>query len=136
MLDDFYGKRALTIHIKILYAMPGMRAGGLWSFCKSKMLSCADISRHQVNSEKHEGHRQAYGNCIKLQLFTRGILETKMKIVVFGTGGVGGYFGARLAQSGEDVTFIAHGEHLAAIRGNGLLVEASWRFCHPACQSG
>jgi 2-dehydropantoate 2-reductase len=47
-----------------------------------------------------------------------------MKIVVFGTGGVGGYFGARLAQSGEDVTFIARGEHLGAIRENGLQIES------------
>ena len=39
-----------------------------------------------------------------------------MKISVFGTGGVGGYFGARLAAAGEDVTFIARGAHLAAIR--------------------
>ena len=38
-----------------------------------------------------------------------------MHIVVFGAGGVGGYFGGRLAQSGENVTFIARGEHLQAI---------------------
>jgi len=63
--------------------------------------------RSPVNSEKREGHSQGRRNCIKVQLFTCGIMETKMKIVVFGTGGVGGYFGARLAQSGEDVTFIA-----------------------------
>lgn len=45
-----------------------------------------------------------------------------MKIAVFGTGGVGGYFGGRLAQSGEDVTFIARGKHLEAIRRDGLEV--------------
>ncbi|CAB3769596.1 ketopantoate reductase family protein [Paraburkholderia humisilvae] len=45
-----------------------------------------------------------------------------MKIVVLGSGGVGGYFGARLATAGYDVTFIARGRHLAAIRGNGLRV--------------
>jgi ketopantoate reductase len=39
-----------------------------------------------------------------------------MRIAVFGTGGVGGYFGARLAQAGEDVVFIARGEHLHAMR--------------------
>jgi 2-dehydropantoate 2-reductase len=39
-----------------------------------------------------------------------------MRIAVFGTGGVGGYFGARLARAGEDVIFIARGEHLQAIR--------------------
>ncbi len=47
-----------------------------------------------------------------------------MKIVIFGTGGVGGYFGGRLAQSGQDVTFIARGAHLGAIRKNGLRVDS------------
>lgn len=46
-----------------------------------------------------------------------------MRIVIFGTGGVGGYFGGRLAQAGEDVTFIARGEHLRAIKENGLKVD-------------
>lgn len=45
-----------------------------------------------------------------------------MKIAVFGTGAVGGYFGGRLAESGQDVTFIARGAHLAAMRENGLRV--------------
>lgn len=45
-----------------------------------------------------------------------------MKIAVFGAGGVGGYFGGRLAQAGEDVTFIARGEHLRAMKENGLRV--------------
>ncbi len=47
-----------------------------------------------------------------------------MRIAVFGTGGAGGYFGGRLAQAGEDVTFIARGEHLQAIHANGLQVES------------
>jgi 2-dehydropantoate 2-reductase len=47
-----------------------------------------------------------------------------MKIAIFGTGGVGGYFGGRLAQAAEDVTFIARGEHLRAIQKNGLKVES------------
>ena len=45
-----------------------------------------------------------------------------MKIAVFGAGGVGGYFGGRLAQSGQDVTLIARGKHLQAIRENGLSI--------------
>jgi 2-dehydropantoate 2-reductase len=48
-----------------------------------------------------------------------------MRIVVFGTGGVGGYFGGRLARAGEDVTFIARGEHLQAIRTTGLRVDST-----------
>ncbi len=47
-----------------------------------------------------------------------------MKIVVMGTGGVGGYFGGRLAKKGIDVTFIARGGHLDAIRRYGLRVES------------
>jgi len=47
-----------------------------------------------------------------------------MRIVVFGTGAVGGYFGGRLAQTGMDVTFIARGRHLEAIRKHGLRVDS------------
>ena len=43
-----------------------------------------------------------------------------MKIVIYGTGGVGGYFGARLHQAGNEVIFIARGKHLKAIQQNGL----------------
>ncbi|HEX7771946.1 MAG TPA: 2-dehydropantoate 2-reductase [Pyrinomonadaceae bacterium] len=47
-----------------------------------------------------------------------------MRIAVFGTGGVGGYFGGRLAQAGEDVIFIARGDHLRALKENGLKVDS------------
>jgi 2-dehydropantoate 2-reductase len=47
-----------------------------------------------------------------------------MKFAIFATGGVGGYFGGRLAQAGHDVTFIARGEHLAAIQEAGLRVDS------------
>jgi 2-dehydropantoate 2-reductase len=47
-----------------------------------------------------------------------------MRIAIFGSGGVGGYFGGRLAQAGCDVTFIARGEHLSAMRDNGLRVDS------------
>ena len=45
-----------------------------------------------------------------------------MKIAVMGAGGVGGYFGGLLAKAGNDVSFIARGEHLRAIRDRGLKV--------------
>ena len=45
-----------------------------------------------------------------------------MRIAVMGAGGVGGYFGGLLAKAGNDVTFIARGEHLQAIRSTGLRV--------------
>ena len=47
-----------------------------------------------------------------------------MKIGIIGTGGVGGYFGARLALSGNEVSFIARGEHFNAIKKNGLFVKS------------
>lgn len=46
-----------------------------------------------------------------------------MRIAVYGAGGVGGYFGGRLAQAGNDVTLIARGPHLEAIRSSGLIIE-------------
>ncbi len=47
-----------------------------------------------------------------------------MRIGVFGAGAVGGYVGARLAAAGEDVTFIARGAHLDAIRESGLRLDS------------
>ena len=47
-----------------------------------------------------------------------------MKIAIMGTGGVGGYFGAKLALGGNDVSFIARGAHLAAIKSQGLIVRS------------
>ncbi len=47
-----------------------------------------------------------------------------MKIAIMGSGGVGGYFGARLAAARNDVTFIARGAHLDAIRNEGLRVQS------------
>jgi len=47
-----------------------------------------------------------------------------MRIAVFGAGGVGGYFGGRLAQAGTDVTFIARGTTLETLRSNGLRVDS------------
>src|SRR5712691_8122379 len=50
--------------------------------------------------------------------------EATVKIAIMGSGAVGGYFGARLAQAGEDVNFIARGRQLAAMRQAGLRVES------------
>jgi 2-dehydropantoate 2-reductase len=46
-----------------------------------------------------------------------------MRIAVIGTGGIGGPYGASLAKAGADVTFVARGAHLAAMRENGLRIE-------------
>ena len=45
-----------------------------------------------------------------------------MHVLVYGTGAVGGYFGARLATGGHDVTLVARGANLAALRAEGLRV--------------
>jgi 2-dehydropantoate 2-reductase len=45
-----------------------------------------------------------------------------MRIAIMGSGAIGGYFGARLAEAGEDITFIARGAHLEAMQHHGLRV--------------
>jgi 2-dehydropantoate 2-reductase len=47
-----------------------------------------------------------------------------MKIAIIGSGGVGGYFGAKLAKAGNEVTFLARGEHLRAIREKGIEIKS------------
>src|SRR6516162_2337332 len=49
--------------------------------------------------------------------------EECMRIAVIGAGGIGGIYGASLAKAGADVTFVARGAHLAAIRANGLKIK-------------
>ena len=46
-----------------------------------------------------------------------------MKIAVMGSGGLGGLYGGRLAHAGYDVSFIARGAHLAAMREHGLVID-------------
>ena len=53
-----------------------------------------------------------------------------MRIAVMGSGGVGGYFGARLLQGGADVHFVARGSHLAAMRERGLVIEGGPQPIH------
>ena len=47
-----------------------------------------------------------------------------MKILIMGSGGVGGFYGGRLANTGCDITFVARGAHLAAMRDHGLTIES------------
>ena len=46
-----------------------------------------------------------------------------MKVAMMGSGGVGGFFGGRLVKAGCDVSFIARGRHLEALRRDGLTIE-------------
>ncbi len=48
-----------------------------------------------------------------------------MRFLVFGAGGIGGYFGAKLSNAGEDVWFIARGKHLEAMKLHGLRVNSA-----------
>ena len=58
-----------------------------------------------------------------------------MKICIYGAGAIGGYLGAQLALSGEDVTLIARGPHLVAMQEKGikLLIDGEERIAHPQC---
>lgn len=56
-------------------------------------------------------------------LFVRVWKEARLRIAFMGSGGLGGYFGARLCQGRADVHFIARGSHLQATRREGLRVE-------------
>ena len=47
-----------------------------------------------------------------------------MRVVIIGTGGVGGYFGGLLANAGHDLTFVARGKHLEAIKTHGLQIKS------------
>lgn len=60
----------------------------------------------------------------KKRLCLCGSVGEDMRITIMGAGGVGGYFGAKLAKSGCEVNFVARGAHLAALRQNGLRVES------------
>lgn len=58
-----------------------------------------------------------------------------MRIAIYGAGAIGGYLGAQLALSGNDVTLIARGPHLEAMRRDGvrLLIDGEERVAHPRC---
>lgn len=58
-----------------------------------------------------------------------------MRICIYGAGAIGGYLGVQLALAGEDVTLIARGPHLEAMRAHGvkLLIEGDERVAHPSC---
>ena len=58
-----------------------------------------------------------------------------MKICIYGAGAIGGYLGVQLALAGADVSLVARGAHLAAMRANGLklLIGDEERVVHPRC---
>jgi 2-dehydropantoate 2-reductase len=58
-----------------------------------------------------------------------------MKIGIFGAGAIGGYLGVKLHQAGADVTFVARGPHLAAMRADGVTLKSGGETVtvHPSC---
>jgi len=58
-----------------------------------------------------------------------------MKICIYGSGAIGGYLGVRLHQAGAEVSLVARGAHLAAMRENGvsLIVGEETTVVHPRC---
>jgi 2-dehydropantoate 2-reductase len=62
-----------------------------------------------------------FGNRLE---FTHSTGSISMKILVLGAGGVGGYFGGRLAQAGADVTFLVRAKRAAQLAANGLVIKA------------
>jgi 2-dehydropantoate 2-reductase len=58
-----------------------------------------------------------------------------MKICIYGAGAIGGYLGVQLARAGADVSLVARGAHLAAMRENGLklLIGDEEHVVHPTC---
>jgi 2-dehydropantoate 2-reductase len=61
--------------------------------------------------------------------------EDTMKVCIYGAGAIGGYLGVQLAGAGADVSLVARGAHLAAMRENGLklLIEGEERVAHLNC---
>lgn len=69
-----------------------------------------------------ETERRLLANLLRQMCWHEKGEGSKMRIAILGSGGVGGYFGGRLAAACSDVTFVARGAHLAALRRNGLKI--------------
>src|SRR3954469_3098840 len=77
-------------------------------------------------------NRRATSACRRPGRTSPTTTATDVKVAIFGSGGVAGYFGARLAAAGNEVHFIARGAHLRAMRENGLRVESALGNVHIA----
>jgi 2-dehydropantoate 2-reductase len=78
---------------------------------------------HLPLARRHAGCKEIEGFETRVDSRRFGDAEAGMRVAVIGTGGIGGPYGAALAKAGADVTFVARGAHLAAIRENGLRIE-------------
>src|SRR3546814_8779038 len=75
--------------------------------------------RRGHNGDRLRAHRST-GLSVNAPACRPGCRGGQMRIAVMGAGGVGGFYGAKLAEAGHDVVFIARGRHLDAIREHGL----------------
>ena len=86
------------------------------------------VSRAAIGANFNMRHvlQSAPGNCCgsSSRSSTTGATGDALKIAVLGSGAVGGYYGAKLARAGQDVTFIARGAHLQALRERGMEIRS------------
>jgi len=111
-------KNLHTYGMAINIRMEGVREAKLWGIAIKLGMDNAGLYRRSEFIYLDGGPVRVGGN------------EKIMKIAIMATGGVGGYFGARLAAAGENVHFVARGAHLDAIRKNGLYVESMFGNLH------
>src|SRR3546814_11097172 len=78
--------------------------------------------RRGHNGDRLRAHRST-GLSVNAPACRPGCRGGQMRIAVMGAGGVGGFYGAKLAEAGHDVVLIARGRHLEAIREHGLSIE-------------
>src|SRR6185436_1131814 len=82
------------------------------------------IEHRQAEGRDHRRGQQPGSHLPCLPRRRRRSKHSPMKIVMMGSGGVGGYYGARLQQAGHDVTFVARGAHAEAMRKGGLRIRS------------
>src|SRR3546814_6031633 len=82
---------------------------------------CSSDLRRGHNGDRLRAHRST-GLSVNAPACRPGCRGGQMRIAVMGAGGVGGFYGAKLAEAGHDVVLIARGRHLEAIREHGLKI--------------
>ena len=78
-----------------------------------------------VLAQAEDRRQRSRRSAMRADAASDGRLDGSMRIAVIGAGAVGGYYGGMLARAGHDVSVIARGAHLAAIRESGLTVRAT-----------
>src|SRR5204863_7082127 len=92
--------------------------------------AAAAMSRSRCGRRFADGCRVLSGQEPRVLRQTAPAEGVRMRIAMVGSGGVGGLFGARLVQSGNEVVFLARGAHLEALRAGGLRLESAHGDLH------